>query len=187
MAPATKIVPEGLATIPVAAATGAARMRRVGQALLLLGFGAGIAGLRSWHDSHALLINASQSLPDWAFLVETGQFPKRGDYVVFAPGADPLVQAHFGKDPPAFVKIAYGVPGDRIDRVGRAVSVNGQVVARLKPRTRQGEVLVPGPLGIIPHGCVFAASPHKDGFDSRYAAIGFVCRERLIGTAEAIL
>jgi len=161
--------------------------RRVAAALCLIMAGLGLGELSDWRAHHALLINASQSLPDWAFLVERGRFPSRGDFVVFAPGVDPLVQQHFGAQPPAFVKIAYGVPGDRVDRVGRDVRVNGRAIARLKPRTRQGELLVPGPVGLVPKGCVFAASPHKDGFDSRYAAIGFVCRDRLIGSAEAIL
>lgn len=161
--------------------------RRLAAGALLAMTGVVLGALSDWRAHHALLINASQSLPDWAFLVERGRFPSRGDYVAFAPGRDPLVRRHFGEQPPAFVKIAYGVPGDRVDRAGFVVRVNGRTIARLKPRTRQGEVLVPGPLGTVPQGCVFAASPHRDGFDSRYAAIGFVCRDRLIGSAEAIL
>lgn len=154
---------------------------------LLAAGGTAIAAVRDWHDRHALMINVSQSLPDWAFLVERGRFPARGDYVVFAPGKAALVRRHFGERPASFVKIAYGVPGDLVARAGGVVSVNGRPVARLKPRTRQGEILHPGPLGLVPAGCVFAGSPHKDGFDSRYSEIGFICRDRLIGTAEGIL
>jgi conjugal transfer pilin signal peptidase TrbI len=40
---------------------------------------------------------------------------------------------------------------------------------------------------VVPDGCVFAATPHKDGFDSRYSHIGFVCRDRLVGTAQPVL
>ncbi|HQS96170.1 S26 family signal peptidase [Novosphingobium sp. 17-62-19] len=157
-------------------------------ALFMLAAGsAAIAAVRDWHDRHVLLINVSQSLPDWAFLLERARFPARGDYVVFAPGKAPLVRRHFGKRPAPFVKITYGLPGDLVSRTGSAVIVNGRPVARLKPRTRQGEILQPGPLGLVPAGCVFAGSPHKDGFDSRYAEIGFICRDRLIGTAEGIL
>ncbi|WP_240959873.1 S26 family signal peptidase [Novosphingobium olei] len=174
-------------TAPASTGGGIFTRKRVATGALLAMVGLGLGELSDWRAHHALLINASQSLPDWAFLVERGRFPSRGDFVVFAPGYDPLVRRHFGARPPAFVKIAYGVPGDRVDRAGHEVRVNGRTVARLKPRTRQGEVLVPGPLGTVPKGCVFTASPHKDGFDSRYAAIGFVCRDRLIGSAEAIL
>jgi len=159
----------------------------------LVAFGAIAAGglalqaLSHWSQTHAFLINESESLPNWAFLVEAGRFPARGDYVVFAPGHDPLVARYFGAKPPAFAKIAYGVPGDVVSRTGRHVRVNGRKVASLKLVTRKGDPLLAGPTGTIPKGCVYAGSPHKDGFDSRYAAIGFVCRDRLVGVGRAIL
>jgi conjugal transfer pilin signal peptidase TrbI len=133
------------------------------------------------------MINESESLPNWAFLVEAGRFPARGDYVIFNPGRDPLVTKYFGEQPSAFAKIAYGVPGDVVSRNGSDVLVNGHKVARLKPRTRRGDPLEAGPIGTIPKGCVFAGTDHKDGFDSRYAAIGFVCGHRIAGVGRAIL
>jgi conjugal transfer pilin signal peptidase TrbI len=143
--------------------------------------------LKRWHDHHAFVINVSESLPNWAFLVTLGQFPQRGDYVLFDPGHDPLTVKHFGAHPAPFAKLAYGLPGDVVGRAGDQVLINGHVVARLKPLTKQGEPLTPGPLGIVPRGCVFAGSPHKDGFDSRYQAIGFVCADRLLGVGKAVL
>ena len=53
--------------------------------------------------------------------------------------------------------------------------------------TTRGDRLAAGPLGVVPEGCIFAGTPHKDGFDSRYAHIGFVCRDRLVGTGQPIL
>ena len=50
-----------------------------------------------------------------------------------------------------------------------------------------GEPLTPGATGVVPPGCYFAATPHKDGFDSRYAEIGFVCARQVIGTGEPVL
>jgi conjugal transfer pilin signal peptidase TrbI len=147
----------------------------------------GYTGLKDWHDHHAFVINASESLPNWAFLVNLGQFPERGEYVLFDPGHDPLTVRHFGSHPAPFAKIAYGVPGDVISRSGDQVSVNGRAIVKLKPLTKQGEPLAPGPTGTVPRGCVFAGSPHKDGFDSRYQAIGFVCADRLLGVGEAVL
>lgn len=143
--------------------------------------------LKEWSETHAFMINASESLPNWAFFVESGKFPERGDYVVFHPGHDPLTQKYFGKEPEAFAKIAYGIPGDSVIRSGNVVLVNGEPVAQLKPLTRKGDPLEAGPTGIIPDGCVFAATDHKDGFDSRYSAIGYVCRDRLVGVGEPIL
>jgi conjugal transfer pilin signal peptidase TrbI len=161
--------------------------KRLGGVALLGLAGLGLQSLQAWHDTHAIFINASDSLPNWALLVEAGRFPSRGDYVVFDPGRDPLVLKHFGARPKAFAKIVYGVPGDVVSRDGALVLVDGREVARIKPLTRQGEALVPGPTGVVPKGCIFAATPHKDGFDSRYAAIGFVCRDRLLGVGEPIL
>lgn len=147
----------------------------------------GYNALKAWHNDHAFVINATDSLPNWAFLVHLRQFPRRGEYVLFHPGHDPLTVRHFGAKASPFAKIAYGIPGDVVTRAGDQVLVNGHPVARLKPRTKQGEALTPGPTGIVPRGCVFAGSPHKDGFDSRYSAIGFVCSDRLLGVGEAVL
>lgn len=160
---------------------------RLRYAALGIVLGLGLQALQAWHDRHAIFINASESLPNWALFVEAGRLPKRGDYVVFDPGRDPLVIKHFGANPRPFAKIAYGVPGDVVTHDGARVLINGHEVARLKPQTRQGEVLVPGPTGVIPPGCVFAGTPHKDGFDSRYAAIGFVCGHHLLGVGVPIL
>ncbi|MGE4404358.1 S26 family signal peptidase [Pseudomonas sp.] len=146
-----------------------------------------LQSLSSWSSSHALMINESESLPNWAFFVEAGRFPERGEYVIFNPGRDALVTKYFGDHPSAFAKIALGVPGDVVSRNGSDVLVNGHKVARLKPLTRRGDRLEVGPVGTIPKGCVFAGTDHKDGFDSRYAAIGFVCRDRIAGVGRAIL
>jgi len=143
--------------------------------------------VQHWSERHAVMINATHSLPYWAFFVTSGTFPERGEIVIFDPGRDPLTLATFGKKPQPFAKIAYGLPGDVVSREDDEVRVNGQRVASLKTLTRKGEKLSAGPIGIVPQGCVFAATPHKDGFDSRYAAIGFVCRDRLVGTGKPIL
>lgn len=155
----------------------------------------GLLGWKALDDAvsqRLFLVNRSPSLPNWAFLVKRGELPIRGDTVFFAPPATPLVTRHFGVRPAPFGKIVYGIPGDVVEHEGADVFVraaNGQgarrKVATMKPRSRLGEVLEAGPVGTIPVGCYYVGSPHKDGFDSRYAAIGFICRSRIIGTAEA--
>ena len=97
-------------------------IRHGGGLALLAGAGLGLAAIAQWRDHHVLMINVSQSLPNWAFLVREGTFPRRGDYVVFAPGHALLVRRHFGERPQPFVKIAYGVPGDRVTREGATVA-----------------------------------------------------------------
>ena len=69
----------------------------------------------------------------------------------------------------------------------RIYFVNGQAVARAKLTSRLGEPLALGPTGRVPQGCYFVTSEHKDGFDSRYAAIGWICSPRILGVGRPIL
>lgn len=155
---------------------------------MLLAVAAGYRGLADWRDTHGVFINMSDSLPNWAFLLKTHQFPtERGQYVMFDPPRSALLERHFGEDPGAFGKIVYGLPGDVVTREGAIVSVNGKPVGRLKPRTRLGEALTPGPTGRVPEGCLYVGTPHLDGFDSRYAEIGFVCMARIVGIGSPLL
>jgi len=146
-----------------------------------------ISSITDWRDAHGFLINTTDSLPNWAFVIERGRIPVRGDYVVFDPPRVPLVIRHFGPKPRMFGKIVYGVPGDVVTQTGPIVRINGRAVARMKPETRFGEPLTPGATGTIPLGCFFAGTPHEDGFDSRYAEIGFVCHRQIVGVGEAVL
>jgi len=145
------------------------------------------AAIYEWRSRHLLLINSSNSLPNWAFVIERGVSPKQGDYVFFDPPSNVLVKRHFGVHPQMFGKIVYGMPGDIVAHRGATVTINGDPVATMKPRSRFGETLTPGVTGAIPAGCYFAGTPHPDGFDSRYAQIGFVCARQIIGTGEPVL
>lgn len=166
------------------------RSQRGARCLLLGGtvaFGAALAVLSNWRDDHALLINASGSLPNWAFFIERTKRPGRGDLVFFDPPPSNLLTRHFGARLRPFGKRVYGVAGDRVTTSGRVFLINGHVVARAKVASRLGEPLALGPTGIIPPGCYFVATPHSDSFDSRYAAIGWICRPRILGVGRAIL
>lgn len=144
-------------------------------------------GLADWRDRHAFLINATESLPNWAFIIETKRAPTRGEYVFFDPPRSALVVRHFGPHPSMFGKIVHGVAGDVVTRIDRTFYVNGVKVAVAKPVSRFGEPLALGPTGTIPRGCYFVATPHKDGFDSRYAAIGWPCNKKVVGVGTPIL
>lgn len=161
--------------------------RLLGAAVLLVIGGSVVAGLDAFHRNHALMINASDSLPNWAFYMTRTTDVKRGDYVSFVPPRHPLVISHFGAKPPMFAKIIYGMPGDIVTHVGGQVSINGKFVGHTKRLSKRGEPLVAGPTGVIPQGCYYAGTPSKDGFDSRYAAIGFVCTAQIFGTGVPIL
>lgn len=145
------------------------------------------AAIADWRTRHLLLINSSDSLPNWAFVIERGVTPKRGDYVFFDPPSNALVKRHFGSNPQMFGKIVYGMPGDIVAHRGAIVTINGDPVATMKSHSRFGERLTLGMTGTIPAGCYFAGTPHPDGFDSRYADIGLVCARQIIGTGEPVL
>lgn len=146
-----------------------------------------LSALQQWRSSHVLLINLTQSLPNWAFLIERGRLPARGDYIFFQPPPGEMLRRHFGEKRQPFGKLVLGMPGDVVAHQGPLVTINGRPVVAMKPRTRLGEPLTPGQTGPVPRGCYFAGSAHKDGFDSRYAEIGFVCRRQIIGTGVSIL
>lgn len=161
--------------------------RLLGAAFLIFLAGTGYSALDAFHRNHALMINATDSLPNWAFYMTRTTVLKRGDYVSFTPPRHPLVLSHFGATPPMFAKIIYGMPGDIVSRSRTTVMINGKIIGHTKPFSKRGELLVPGPTGIIPEGCYYAGTPAKDGFDSRYAAIGFVCARQIFGTGVPIL
>jgi len=119
--------------------------------------------------------------------VTRGKTLHRGDYAFFRAPQTALVTGHFGRNAPPFGKIVYGVAGDQVTRSDNIVRVNGVPIVKLKRFTKLGEALAPGPTGTIPRGCYFMATPHKDGLDSRYADIGFICSDRIIGSGKAIL
>lgn len=161
--------------------------KRWAMCLSLAFFVISLPSLKEWGRHHAIVINASDSLPNYAFFVNVGVLPKKGEFVMFDPPKSEVVRVHFGEHPPAFGKLVLGTEGDVISHVGRSVFINGELVATMKPLTRKGLPLFAGPVGRVPKGCFYAGSHHKDGLDSRYAQIGFVCADRVMGTGEPIL
>lgn len=154
------------------------------------GLGAIVLALNSlsaFARDHALMINISPSLPYWAIWLDRTSTPKRGDIILFDPPQSELLEKHFGKEPKPFGKHVMGVAGDRVTEHKRIFYVSGKPVATAKTHSKRGEPLELGPTGIIPPGCVFVATAHKDGFDSRYAAIGWICRQRIFGVGRPIL
>lgn len=146
-----------------------------------------LSSIAAWQRQHGLVINVSDSLPNWAFWIDRTRPPVRGDYVFFRVARTPVIAAHFGDAPQLFGKRVYGVSGDVVTRQGRTFLVNGVPVAKAKERSRRGLPLQPGPTGTIPPNHYFVATPHPDGFDSRYADIGWVAHRQLAGVGTPIL
>ena len=106
-----------------------------------------LTAIADWRAHHLFLVNATHSLPNWAFLIRRGALPERGEYVFFDPPHSALIKRHFGARPQMFGKIIYGMPGDIIAHDGSRVQVNGREVARMKAVTKLGEALTPGVTG----------------------------------------
>ena len=164
-----------------------AKLRRIASWAGLGAAALALVAARDFSQNHLLLLNASPSLPNWAFWVERHKRPVHGDYVFFDPPRSPLLVRHFGEKPRLFGKQVMAMPGDIVSHQGNLVLVNGRIVAAIKLLTRRGEPLVAGPVGSVPKGCYFVATNHKDGFDSRYAAIGWVCGPQIVGVGRPIL
>jgi hypothetical protein len=62
-----------------------------------------------WHDNHAFLINATDSLPYWAFLLEKKQPAEVGEFIFFKPPPSKLLATHFGAGEHLFGKRVFGV------------------------------------------------------------------------------
>lgn len=86
-----------------------------------------------------------------------------------------------------FVKYLVGVPGDRIEVVGREVFLHtrtGRIaVGTCKPATRRGVALAPIAPQVIPDGYGYMWAPHADALDSRYAHMGLVPLSAIVGRA----
>jgi conjugal transfer pilin signal peptidase TrbI len=146
-----------------------------------------LSALAGFARDHALMINVSPSLPYWAIWLDRSAEPSRGDIILFDPPMSPLLIKYFGKSPKPFGKRIAGLPGDMVREEGRLYFVNGLPIAKAKVASRRGEPLALGPTGRVPAGCFFVATDHPDGFDSRYAAIGWVCKNRVLGVGRPIL
>ena len=155
--------------------------RRLIAIAVLLALFATYKALAAFHDRYLLTINHTESLSNWAFIVDRMQSPKRGDLIYFVPPDNP-----YYKDT-GFVKIVAGVAGDVVNRVGATFHVNGEPICDAKPISREGDPLIPGPVGVIPLDYYFVFTPHRDSYDSRYQDIGWIGRDRIIGVARPLL
>ncbi len=127
-------------------------------------------------------VNASWSDRAWGYAAFPlfGEDPEPGDRVLFEP-------AEAMGSPVPYLKTVRGVPGMRVT-VGedRTVYLDGIAVGRAKAHTRDGRPLAAIAPGVIPAGRYYLHADHADSHDSRYAEIGFVPRDRIIGRAVAL-
>lgn len=143
-------------------------------------------------------VNYTNSLPDHVFITIKGWTSgiQYGDYIAYRfPNESPISPFRKGDH---MVKIVLGKPGDeikindqrqvRIIRAGTLESTTdipdflGGVNAGIsKTVSRAGKRLEPISAGIIPEGRFYAYAPHADSLDSRYALVGLIGTDDIIG------
>ena len=127
-------------------------------------------------------VNASWSDGAWGYAVLPlfGRDPEIGDLVLFDPPAS------VGSRVP-WLKTVRGVPGTVVAiRADGTVLLDGSPVGRAKTRALDGRPLEVAASGTIPPGHFHVHADHVDSHDSRYAEIGLVPRERILGRAVAL-
>ena len=164
--------------------TGSQRHRHVGLAVMVVLAAVWLGAASRVH------VNASWSDGAWGYAAFPlfGEDPEIGDRVLFDPRPDPgLGQAESIGARVPYLKTVRGVPGMRI-AVGldRTVFLNGEPVGRAKAHALDGRPLSAIAPGTIPPGHFFLHADHRDSHDSRYAEIGLVPRERILGRAVAL-
>ncbi|MXW21336.1 MAG: hypothetical protein F4Z95_11070 [Gammaproteobacteria bacterium] len=126
-------------------------------------------------------VNASFSDDAWGYVVlPLGRDPKLGEKVLFQP-------PEAVGSPVPYVKTVRGMAGAAVsvDADG-TVRIDGIAAGRAKPRALDGRKLAPIAPGTIPAGRYYLHAEHPDSHDSRYAEIGLVHGERILGRAFAL-
>jgi len=146
-----------------------------------------------WSVHYTLALNATPSLPHTLYVVKKGVWPTQvGDLVAYrSKGHGPLPAGI------TLVKRVVGMPGDEVlkmtdvlngafDHVVMAEVGHGKqqvTIQRVKPLSRDFKPLQGGPVGIIPDMHFHVSGEHVDSFDSRYALMGWVRADQVIGKA----
>lgn len=131
-------------------------------------------------------INVSNSLPGTVFLIQKGAKPLKGDLAAFRyAGGGPYSKGVL------FLKRLTGTYGDMVTThdMGdgyRDYLINGRYVGRAKPKSKDGLPLEHGPAGPIPPGRYYMAAPNPDSMDSRYALVGWVGDDQIVGRAYKV-
>jgi conjugal transfer pilin signal peptidase TrbI len=159
------------------------RLGRLYAGLVLLLMALAAKGMGGLLQRYHFAFNETDSLPNWAFVADQAQrTPRRGDLVVFVPPPTPFYPGGM-----AFGKIVGGVPGDLVQRLGRAFYVNGRLIGIAKTHAQDGRAVAAGPVGRIPPGRYFVYTPHRDSLDSRYALVGWIPQARILGVAQPVM
>ena len=127
-------------------------------------------------------VNTSWSDDAWGYAAVPlfGADPRIGDRVLFEP-PDAVGAAV------PYLKTVRGLPGARVTvDADRTVRVDSAALGRAKTHALDGRPLAAIAPGTISPGHYYLHADHPDSHDSRYAEIGLVPRERILGRAVAL-
>ena len=124
-------------------------------------------------------VNASWSDPAWGyFLLPLFRDPEPGDRVLFDPPGEGA-----GTPRSPYMKTVLGAPGMVVLASDGGVWVGGEYAGWAKKNALDGRLLKPIKPGTIPPGHYYLHADHPDSHDSRYAEIGLISRDRILGFA----
>lgn len=124
-------------------------------------------------------INVSISLPGHLYLIERNALPERGDYVAFNYGSNFLYPKGT-----RFLKRVMGTVGDTVRSESHHFTVNGKAVGIALSTTSAGKPIEESSFsGAIPSGHYYVMADHPLSLDSRYAPVGLVSSNQIIGRA----
>lgn len=128
-------------------------------------------------------INRTPSLPGVLYVIKAQEPISCGDTVVFQVGE--TNKYYPGEH---WLKKLMGCPGDTVSVKGRSIYINSTYAGTAKQFSTTGLALFPShQYGVIPNDYYYAWAPHSDSYDSRYASMGLIHRNQIIGKAYRIL
>lgn len=141
-----------------------------------------------WSIKYTLAINMTPSLPIHVAVIERGTWPTQvGELLAYrSTGYGPLPKGL------VLIKRVVGMPGDSV-RCDPVVSttIQCEVVVRastgletrrpVRKFSRQARPLQAGPTGTIPDMHYHVAGDHEHSFDSRYALMGWIRADQVVG------
>lgn len=141
---------------------------------IVISVAAGVSHYQATADQ-VFVMNYTESLPHWAFIINRKISPRVGDMVFFIPPQNRF----YGGRP--FVKWIAAGPGDNILIIEQKLFINGEYFCELLKVAKDGSPLHPGREGVIPSGQYFIYSKHERSYDSRYEVIGWIPAHKIIG------
>ncbi len=130
------------------------------------------------HLQWGLGINTTESVDHHFFLLKKKAVSKIYDYIVFKKTSQGVLP-----DNTLFIKKVMGSAGDEITHDKNKLFVNGVYLGDIKTKSKEGQPLSAGFVGVIPSNYFFVGTIHPDSFDSRYAQMGLIHESEIIAVA----